>query len=185
MQNQPSSTVLSDQTVSVLLENSSDSPFQDLTDTLLAQVLAHHSIITVFGCWIADVVTCRIQNYNWFFCPVSTNNLLFLALNSRVLRRVVMFDGASRLCFDSGHTCGWRRESGGRVVIGAGIPWLYALLSSKSCWFVIRPLDSCDFLFFRLSFDFRYNQLMELAGRWKRDTEDNLSFQLWNLLNLL
>lgn len=67
MQNQPSSTVLSDQTVSVLLENSSDSPFQDLTDTLLAQVLAHHSIITVFGCWIVDVVTCKTQNYNGLF----------------------------------------------------------------------------------------------------------------------
>ncbi|CAI9284869.1 unnamed protein product [Lactuca saligna] len=41
MQNQPSPMVLSDQTVSVLPENSSNSPFQDLTDTLLAQVLAH------------------------------------------------------------------------------------------------------------------------------------------------
>ncbi|CAI9271757.1 unnamed protein product [Lactuca saligna] len=64
MQNQPSPMVLSDQTVSVLPENSSNSPFQDLTDTLFAQVLAHPSIITVFGCWIVDVVTCRIQNYN-------------------------------------------------------------------------------------------------------------------------
>lgn len=44
----------------------------------------------------------------------------YMFLNSRVLRRAVMFDGASRLRFDSGQTCGWRRESGGRVVIGAG-----------------------------------------------------------------
>ncbi|KAL7615450.1 hypothetical protein Lser_V15G07790 [Lactuca serriola] len=45
MQNQPSPTVLSDQTVSVLPENSSDSPFQDLTDTLLAQVEAQEATI--------------------------------------------------------------------------------------------------------------------------------------------
>ncbi|KAI3520732.1 hypothetical protein L1887_10182 [Cichorium endivia] len=44
-QNQPSPTVLADQTVSVLQENSSDSPFQDLTDTLLAQVEAQEATI--------------------------------------------------------------------------------------------------------------------------------------------
>ncbi|KAI3792328.1 hypothetical protein L2E82_06204 [Cichorium intybus] len=46
-QNQPSSTVTPDQTVSVLQENSSDSHFQDLTGTLLTQVLAYPSDQTV------------------------------------------------------------------------------------------------------------------------------------------
>ncbi|GKC69728.1 hypothetical protein Tco_1115611 [Tanacetum coccineum] len=44
----------------------------------------------------------------------------YASLNSRALRRAVMFKGASRLHFDSGHTYGCERERGGNVVIRAG-----------------------------------------------------------------
>ncbi|KAL4588429.1 hypothetical protein LXL04_001318 [Taraxacum kok-saghyz] len=81
-QNQSSSAVLPDQSVSVSQENLSAFPLPDLTNTLLAQVLTHPLLITVFGL-LTLRSRCRYlpnSTLQRIFLPNFTNNLLFLAL---------------------------------------------------------------------------------------------------------